>query len=332
MQLSRRQFLPLAAGAAILAGVSNLLLTLTSHGAWSQTTRNIKIVVPLPPGSAFDIMSRLLAEQISRTQGATMEIENRPGAATAVGTEAASRAAPDGNTLLVNGNPFLINPLLQKLSYDPLTSFQPICNLYRSPSVIVVNSASPYRTLADLLDAARAKPGDLTLASIGPGSATQIAFEMLRRQANVEMTFVPFPGIPPAVNALLGGHVTSVFGVYGGVVDEQVQAGKLRALAVASGTRITALPDTPTVAESGYKDYEVDIWQGLFAPAKTPNDILSRLAGWFTAALQVPELNAKLEVQGLYPGRMCGTDFASFLRKQYEDYRHAIREAKIKAE
>jgi tripartite-type tricarboxylate transporter receptor subunit TctC len=331
MQLSRRQFLPLAAGAAILAGVSNLLLTLTSHGAWSQTTRTIKIIVPLPPGSASDIMSRLLAEEINRTQGTTMEIENRPGAGTAVGTEAASRAAPDGNTMLVTGNPFLINPLLQKLNYDPLTSFEPICYLVSSPTVILVNNASPYRTLADLLNAARAKPGDLTLASIGPGSATQIAFEMLRRQAHVDMTFVPFPGVPPAVNALLGEHVTSVFATYGGVVGEQLKAGKLRALATASPTRIKALPGVPTVAESGY-NYEVDIWQGAFAPAKTPKDALSRLAGWFTAASQVPELNAKLEVQGLYPVGMCGSDFASFLRKQYDDYRGAIREANIKAE
>ena len=157
MRLSSRRFPHLAAGAAMLA-VSNLVLTLTGHGAWSQTATTIKIVVPLPPGSGQDILSRLLAEQISRTQGAAMVIENRPGAGTSVGTEAASRALPDGNTLLVNGNPFLINPLLQKLNYDPLTSFEPICYLVSSPTVILVNNASPYRTLADLLDAARAKP------------------------------------------------------------------------------------------------------------------------------------------------------------------------------
>jgi tripartite-type tricarboxylate transporter receptor subunit TctC len=332
MRLSRRRFPHLAAGAAMLAGVSNVVLALTGHGAWSQTTTTIKIVVPLPPGSFQDIMSRLLAEQISRTQGATMVIDNRPGAGTVVGTEAASRAAPDGNTLLVNGNPFLINPLLQKLNYDPLTSFEPICYLVSSPTVILVNNASPYRTLADLLDAARTKPGDLTLASIGPGSATQIAFEMLRRQAHVDMTFVPFPGVPPAVNALLGNHVTSVFGIYGGLVDEQLKAGKLRALATASGTRIEALSEVPTVAEFGYNDYGVDIWTGLFAPAKTSKDTLSRLAGWFTAALQVPELKSKFEAQGLYPVGMCGADFASFLRKQYDDYGRIIREANIKAE
>jgi len=315
-----------------MLAASNLVLALTSYGAWSQMMTTIKIVVPLPPGSGQDIMSRLLGEQISRAQGATVVIENRPGAGTAVGTEAAARAVPDGNTLLVNGNPFLINPLLQKLNYDPLTSFEPICYLVNSPTVLLVNSASPYRTLADLLDAARAKPGDLTLASIGPGSATQIAFEMLRRQAHIDMTFVPFPGIPPAVNALLGNHVTSVFGVYGGLVDQQLKKGKLRALATASATRIEALSEVPTVAESGYKGYGVDIWTGLFAPAKTSRDALSRVAGWFAAALQVPELKSKLEVQGLYPVGMCGNDFASFLRRQYDDYARIIRESNIKAE
>jgi tripartite-type tricarboxylate transporter receptor subunit TctC len=315
-----------------MLAASNLVLAPAGHDAWSQTAATIRIVVPLPAGSGQDILSRLLAEQISRTQATAIAIENRPGAGTAVGTEAASRAAPDGNTLLVNGNPFLINPLLQKLNYDPLTSFEPICDLASSPTVLLVNSASPYRTFADLLEAARAKPGDLTLASIGPGSATQIAFEVLRRQAHVDMTFVPFPGIPPAVNALLGDHVTAVFGIYGGLVDEQLKAGRLRALATGSATRIEALPEVPAVAEFGYKDYGVDIWTGLFAPARTPKDTLSRIAGWFTAALQVGEIKSKLEAQGLYPVGTCGAGFASFLRKQYDDYGRAVREANIKAE
>ncbi len=315
-----------------MLAVLSFLLALTDQGAWSQTTATIRIVVPLPPGSFQDIMSRLLAEQIGRTQGATMVIDNRPGAGTVVGSEVASRAAPDGNTLLINGNPFLINPLLQKVNYDPLTSFEPICYLMSSPTVLLVNTASPYRTLGDLLDAARAKPGDLTLASIGPGSATQIAFEILKRQAHVDMTFVPFPGVPPAVNALLGNHVTSVFGIYGGLVDEQLKAGKLRALATASGARFEALPEVPTVAESGYPGYGVDIWTGLFAPANTSKDTLSRLAGWFTAALREPQLKSKFEAQGLYPVAMCGNDFAAFIRKQYDDYGRIIREANIRAE
>src|SRR4029077_11136594 len=132
-------------------------------------------------------------EQVGRTRGATMVIENRPGAGGTIGTEAASRSAPDGNTILIHTNAFVIDPHLKKLNYDPLASFEPICHLVSSPLIMVVNSASPYRTLADLFAAARARPGELTLASIGPATATQIAFEMLKRAANVDVTFVPYP-------------------------------------------------------------------------------------------------------------------------------------------
>jgi tripartite-type tricarboxylate transporter receptor subunit TctC len=301
-------------------------------GAWSQITGTIKMVVPSTPGSAQDIFSRVLADEISRTQGLNILIESRPGASTAIGTEAVSHATPDGKTLLVSGNPFLINPLVQKLNYHPLTSFEPICNLARSPAFIVVNTASPYHTLADLLDAARTRPGELTLASIGPASATQIAFEILKREAKVEMTFVPFPGIPPALNALLGNHVTSVFAIYGGELAAQIKAGRLRALATASPTRIEALPDVPTVREYGYTDYEVNIWTGIFAPAKTPNSTVAELAGLFAPALQVREVREKLDVPGIYPMLTCGSEFGAFLRKQYDDYQRIIREANIKPE
>jgi tripartite-type tricarboxylate transporter receptor subunit TctC len=324
----RRKFLHLAAGAAALT--SALGLSFTDQAAWSQATRTIKIIVPLPAGGVGDILARLLGEHISKTRGPTVLIENRPGASAVIGTEAASRAAPDGNTLLINSDAIIINPLLRKLNYEPLTSFEPICNLVRAPSVIAVNSSSPYRTLAGLLDAARAKPGDLTLASI-PASGTHIAFEALKRAANVNMTFVPYPGAAPAVNALLGEHVTSVFITYGAVA-EQLEAGKLRALATSARTRIELLPDVPTVAESGYKDFELDFWFGLFAPAKTPKDTVSQLASWFTAALQVPEIKSKLVAQGVYPVATCGGDFAAYLRKLYEDYGRVIREANIKAE
>jgi tripartite-type tricarboxylate transporter receptor subunit TctC len=144
------------------------------------------------------------------------------------------------------------------VNYDPLASFEPICHLVSSPPVIVVNSGSPYRTLADLLNAAREKPGDLTVASSGPGGVLYIAAEMLKRTAKVDMTFVPYPGAAPAVNALLGNHVTSVIASLINV-SEQVESGNLRALAVTPRTRIKPLPEVPTVAELGYKDYEADI-------------------------------------------------------------------------
>jgi tripartite-type tricarboxylate transporter receptor subunit TctC len=328
MKPLRRKFWHKLATAAVLGAV---FVTAVADEARSQATRTIKIVVAVPPGGITDILARVLAEQIGRMQAATVLVENRPGASGVIGTEAVARAAPDGNTLLIAANPFVINQQMRKVNYHPLTSFEPICYLANTPTVMVVNSASPYRSLADLLEAAHARPGELTLASIGPGSPYHLSFEMLKRAAKVDMTFVPYAGNAPAVNALLGEHVTSMFGTYPEVA-EQVSAGKLRALAVASRSRIEPLPDVPTVAESGYRGYEVDIWFGLVAPAKTPESTVLLLAGWFTAAIQEPEIKAKLAIQGLYPVGTCGAVFGAFLRKQYDEYGVIIREANIKAE
>ena len=156
--------------------ILTIAVTMPGNAAWCQTT-TIKIVVPLSPGGAVDIVARLLATQISSSQGTTVVVENRPGANGAIGTEAVARATPDGNTLLIVANNFVIDPHLRKVSFHPLTSFEPICYLVNAPTIIVVNSTSPYRTLADLLDAARAKPGKLSIASIGPGSPFQIGFD-----------------------------------------------------------------------------------------------------------------------------------------------------------
>ena len=309
-----------------------IIVALSGGNARTQTAAPMKIVVPAPPGGALDTLTRLLADQVARSQGLTIVIEHRPGANTVIGTEAVSRAAPDGHTLLTNAPAaFVINPHLQKLNYDPLAGFEPICSLVSFPEVIVVNSALPYRTLGDLLGAARAKPGQLTLASIGPASTVQIAFEMLKRAADVNIIFVPYPGIAPAVSALLGEHVTSYFGNYRDVA-EHIGAGKLRALATASRSQIDPMPDLPTVAESGFKDFELEGWFGLFAPAKTPKEKIAQIAEWFSAALHAPDVRAKLTRQGLYPVGTCGADFAVYIRKQYDEYGRIIREANIKAE
>lgn len=308
-----------------------ILLALSGNIAWSQTARTIRIIMPSTPGGGGDVLARLMADQIGRAQGQTVVVENRPGASNTIGTEAASRAAPDGRTLLITTPEFVINPHLRKLNYDPLTGFEPICYLARSPQLIVVNSASPYRTLADLLNAARARPGELTLASAGPASSPHIAFETLKRAANVNINYIPYQGSMPAVNALLGEHLTSVMASYPNLV-ELIRAGKLRAIATASAARIEPMPDVPTVAESGFKDFEADIWFGVVAPARTPAETLAQLAGWFTAAIQVPEIKAKLATQGLFPVAICGAAFDAFTRKQYDDYGRAIREANIKAQ
>jgi len=304
---------------------------MTGNSAWSQTARTIKVVVPFPPGGGADILARLLAEQVGRAQGPTMVVENRPGAGTVIATEAVSRAPPDGNTVLLMANSFVINPNLKKLNYDPLTSFEPICFLARSPNIFVVSNSSPYRTLADVLGAARAKPGELTLASVGPATTQHIAIEVLKHMANVNITYIPYPGDAPAVNALLGEHVTSAVVTYPAVA-EQLKAGKLRALATASLARIEPLPEVPTVAESGYQNYEADTWYGVVAPAKTPQEAISHLAGWFSSALQAPEVKPKLVAQGHFPVGTCGSDFGAYVRKQFDEYGRAIREANIKVE
>jgi tripartite-type tricarboxylate transporter receptor subunit TctC len=314
--------------AAALAAAAMLA---ASGPASAQGTRTIRLVVPYQAGGGNDILARLLGEQIGRTRGVTVVIENRAGGGSVIGTEAVARAAPDGNTLLIPNSDVVITPHLRKLSYNAVTSFEPVCYLVDLPLVLVVNGTSPYGTLADLLNAARARPGELTLAANGPATTYHIAFETLRRAAKVDMTFVPYPGTAPAVTALLGDHVTAYLGSYAAVM-EQVGGGKLRALATPSKARIAPLPDVPTVAEAGVADYEAVNWLGVLAPAKTPKETVTQLADWFTAAMEAPDVKAKLALQGLIPATRCGAEFAAFIAKESDAYGRAIREANIRTE
>jgi tripartite-type tricarboxylate transporter receptor subunit TctC len=316
---------------AILTAAGMALFAVCGQGALAQTGRTIRIVVPFPAGGSADDVARLLGDQIGRSRGVNVVIENRPGAGTIVATEAVSRAAPDGNTLLIVANSFVINPSLKKLNYDPFTSFAPVCHLVSSPLVIAVNSESPYRSFADLVKAAHAKPGELTMASVAPATTQHIAFEMLKRVADMNMIHVPYPGGAPAVTALLGAHVTAVIANYS-EVEAHLASGKLRALATASRQRIAAAPDVPTVAESGYPNYESEVWFGLVAPAKTPAETITQLSGWLRDALATPAVKDKLKLQEMYPVGACGADFAAHLRTQFDDYARVIRDADIKAE
>jgi tripartite-type tricarboxylate transporter receptor subunit TctC len=300
-------------------------------GVAGSQTRSIRLVIPYAPGGINETVSRLLAEQIGRAGGPTFIIESRPGAGTVLATDAVSRAAPDGNTILLVGNSFVINPHVRKLAYDPVTSFEPICYLWQSPGVFAVSSASAYRTMADLIAAARAKPGALTMGASGPLTGFHIGFEQLKQAAHIEMTFIPFGGTAPAVNALLGDHVTSAFGDYS-LFAEHSRAGKLRVLAASSATRIEAMPEIPTMAEAGFADYKTDIWYGLVTPSKTPKEKITQLATWVAGALHDPEIKSKIVALGLYPVGVCGFEFGTHVRKQYEDYGRIIRQANIKAE
>lgn len=307
------------------------LCTLLGLAAQAQTSRMIKFMVPFAPGGTADILARLLAEEIGKAHGVGTLIENRPGAGTIIATEAASRAPPDGNTVLFNANAFVINPHLRKLSYDPLTSFEPVCQLVSSPQVIVVSAAAPYRSLTEMFDAARARPGELTLASVGPASTQHLAFETLKHLAGVNMIFVPFNGNGPAVNALLGKHVDSVLVNYSEVA-EQLQDSTFRALATTSRNRITELPQVPAVAELGFNDFEAEVWFGAVVPAKTPGAVVTELADWMTAALDAPTVKPKLKALGLDTVGRCGAAFGADLRRRFDDYGRAIRESNIRVE
>ena len=310
-----------------IALAAALSLAAAAPGAWAQSG-TIKIVVPYTPGSGPDILSRLMAEQIGRAQGPTVVVENRPGAGTVIGTEAVERAEPDGHTVLLVANSFVVNPALKRASYDPTRSFDPVCYLAATPMVLVVLGSSPYRTLDDLIAAARAKPGELAFASGGPGSSLHVAIEVLKRAANINVTYVPYGGTAPAINALMGNHVAAVWADYPTVVS-QLNSGTLRGLVTTSRARVETLPDVPTLGETGISNYEADIFYGIVAPAKTPPDALAQLSGWFSSAVKAPDMKPKLAQQGLFPVGTCGAEFGAYLRRQGEEYSRIIREANI---
>jgi tripartite-type tricarboxylate transporter receptor subunit TctC len=329
VMLRKRRLSRCATRACVLALLAFVLFG--DGRAFAQTGGSVTVVVPYPPGGGIDVLARLVAEEIGRLQGPSMVIENRPGAGTEIGTRLVVRAAPDGNTLLINNAGLLLVPHFRKVDYDPLTDLTPICHVASTPTLIVVRKESPFRSLSDLLQSARARPGALNYGS-APGSMAQVGFELLTHSANIKMTFVPFGGTPPAVNALLGGHIDVA-----GMVDYpaalgQLQAGTLRALATGASRRLPDLPDVPTVAESGFKDYEWDVWYGFFVPARTPQSRVAELENLLMKAMQAPELRTKLAAQQLEPIATCGSNFAAYLRKLYNEYGRAIREANIKGQ
>jgi tripartite-type tricarboxylate transporter receptor subunit TctC len=316
-------------GKAVIAAA--LCSALSGSSASAQGQRQIKFIVPFPAGGGADLLIRVLSEQWSQAHGISTLIEDRPGAASIIGTEAASRSAPDGNTVAIIANSFIIHPNFKKLNYDPLTSFEPVCQLANSPQVIVVNASSPYKTLTELFDAAHAKPGEISNASVGPASAQHIAMEQLKLLAKVKMVYVPFNGNTPALNQLLGSHVDVVMSNYSEAA-EQVNSGKLRALASAGKARLKEWPNVPTVAEQGFPDYAVAVWYGLIAPAKTPKDKVAELSQWCGEAMRAPELKAKWDLQGLVPVGSTPDEFAAHLRQQSSDYVRVIHDADIKGQ
>jgi tripartite-type tricarboxylate transporter receptor subunit TctC len=313
---------------ATLLSAAFLLLSLSVVCA--QSARAIKLINPYPPGGGADVLAHVLVNQIGNMGGPTLVVENRPGAGTVIGTQDAVRAAPDGNTLLITNNALLLAPHLRKLDFDPLSSLEPICGVGSTPTVVIVNSASPYHSLSELIATARHKAGGLTFGA-GIGALSQVTYAMLMHRAGFKMTLVPFTGTLPEVEAVYGAHIDTAFVDYP-PAQGLLQAGKLRALATGSRSRIDWLPNVPTVGELGYPGFEIDLWYGVFAPAHTPPSFVAQMAGWLIKAVQVPKVKALLRTQGIETTGVCGAPFAADLHRRFAEYGQVIREAHIKTE
>jgi len=311
-----------------VALVATILFAASGSAVWPQGGRTIRLILPFPPGGPADTMARLVAQQVGAAGGPTMVVESHPGAATEIGTELVAQATPDGDTLGIVSPSFVVLPYFRKLNYDPLNDFKPICELATFPPLVIVNSQSPYHSLADLIADAREHPGVPTLGTIGPASATYLAFEMLKQAAKANITFVPFTGYTPAIQALLGNQIGAAIADYSSVQGE-LKSGKFRALATTAPQRVSTLPDVPTVPEAGYPGVEAEFYVGVVAPAKTPAKKIASLTHWFTGALQAPQVKARYAALGFFSGGQCGADFAATLGKDYEKYGQTVREAHL---
>ena len=291
----------------------------------------IRLIVPYPPGGPTDFVGRAVGQKITEAWKQQVVVENRAGAASAVGTEVAARAPADGYTLLLGTSAgFCINPALGgKLPYDPERDFAPISLLVINPQILVVHPSLPVTSVKSLIALAKSRPGQINYASVGNASPAHLGMEMLKRMAGIDMVHVPYKGTSPAVTDILAGNVSLMFNSMPSVLP-QVHAGRLRGIAVGSAKRSPAAPDIPTVSEAGVHGFEYVTWYGLFTPAGTPREIVSRLHAQIVKILSDPELAKRFSSQGAEPQSTTGEQLAQYRRAEYERWRKLIAELKLK--
>jgi tripartite-type tricarboxylate transporter receptor subunit TctC len=294
--------------------------------------RTIRIVVPFAPGGGTDVIARTLAQEMAKDLGATMIIENRPGAGTIIGTQSVAASEPDGYTLLMGTFANAVNPSLNsKLPYDPHKDFAAVALVARSFNIVVVNTASPIKSIADLIAAARADPDKLSYGTYGTGTSAHLAGELFKSMAKVNLTTVPYKGAAPAITDLLGGQIQVMFTTVASAAS-LIAGGQLRALAVTSAQRSPAFPELPTVAESGLPGYSAESWYGLYAPAKTPAEVIDRLNKSAATAVR-SEAFRKLGVnEGLVMVAGPPAELDSYVRGEEERWRKVISDANIRIE
>jgi tripartite-type tricarboxylate transporter receptor subunit TctC len=297
-----------------------------AQGAANYPTKPVRLVVPFPAGGTTDILARAVAQKLSAAWGRQMIVDNRPGAGGNIGSDLVAKSAPDGYTLLMGTvGTHAINPSLYKnMPYDHVKDFAPVILVAGVPNVLVVNPSLPVHSVPELIAYAKANPGKLNFASSGNGTSIHLSGELFKAMTGVEMTHVPYKGSAPALTDLIGGQVQLMFDNLPSSLPF-IKAGKLRALAVTSGARAAALPNLPTLAESGLPGFEASSWFGVLAPAGTPRDIVAKLNGAIAGWLASPEAKEKLLAQGAIAAGGAPDDFARHIGAETSKWAKVVK-------
>ena len=302
--------------------------------AFAQTnfpSRPVHIFVPYPAGGGVDVLTRTLGDVVAKQWGQSVVVENRPGAGGVIASQAVATSPPDGYTLIMVASGHATNPFLySKIPYDTFKDFTPVSLLASSPNILLVRADSPFKTLAEMISAAKAKPGSLSFAHAGTGTSTHLAGELLKNLAKVDLAAIPYKGGAPAINDLLGGQIPMSFN-NGPESVGQLQAGTLRALAVTTASRAPFLPDVPSMSET-VPGYDTGVWWGLLGPAGMPGDVLARLSQDFVAALNTDAVKERLAKLGAQPIGSTPQQFDAKIRADYEKWGPIIKAAGMKAE
>lgn len=319
------------ASSIALAALGTFSVAAYAQDATHYPSRPMRLIVPFAPGGGLDISARLIGHKLTEKWGQNIVVDSRPGAATIVGTEIASKAAPDGHTVLMITTTFAINPgLYARLPYDAGKDFAPVTQLNTQPNVMVVTPSFPGKSIKELIALAKAKPGELTFATPGAGSAPHLSAEMFQRAAGISLIHVPYKGIPAAVTDVIGGRIALLFTTTISAAPH-IKAGKLRALALTSVKRQASMPDVPTVGES-LPGYHAEAFQGMVVPAGTPLAVVEKLSAEVARIVKLPEVTQRFQLDGADAVGSTPKAFAAFLQAEMQKWRNVIRDAGIKPE
>jgi len=305
-----------------------------NHDASAQSfpIKPVRLIIPFPPGGGSDVVGRIIAQKLSEKLGQQVVVENKGGAGGSIGTEAAVRSAADGYTMvLASSSEIAINPHLYKLDYDTIKDLTPVAMVASTPIVVVVNPAFPVKTIAELIAYAKANPGTVNVASAGNGSITHLSGELFRSMTKVNWAHVPYKGAAPAISDLMGGRVQVMFSALPAAMP-MIKGERITAIAVSTRARTPGLPDVPTISASGVPDYDVMFWYGIFVPAGTPKDIVTKLYDATAESLKSQDVINSLAAQGAVPGAMTQAQFADFVKAEQSTWGKVVKESGAKVD